>query len=42
MQEIYANAIQVVVWLGRGAEGDARAFELLQNLKFVLNGQDDS
>jgi hypothetical protein len=42
MQEIYANATQVVVWLGRGAEGDARAFELLQNLKFVLNGQDDS
>lgn len=42
MQEIYANAKQVVVWLGRGAEGDARAFESLQNLRSQLNGQNDS
>ncbi len=42
MQSIYANATQVMVWLGQGAEGDARAFTSLQNLKSVLNGQSDS
>ncbi|TVY80444.1 Heterokaryon incompatibility protein 6 OR allele [Lachnellula suecica] len=42
MQRIYANAIQVVVWLGRGAQDDARSFESLQTLKSVLNGQGDS
>ncbi|KAH7409121.1 heterokaryon incompatibility protein-domain-containing protein [Cadophora sp. MPI-SDFR-AT-0126] len=42
MQEIYANAAQVVIWLGRAAEGDARAFASLQALKSVLIGQDDS
>jgi hypothetical protein len=42
MQEIYANATQVVVWLGRSADGDARAFASLQKLKSQLNGQDNS
>lgn len=42
MREIYANAAQVVIWLGRVAEGDARAFSSLQALKSVLIGQNDS
>jgi hypothetical protein len=42
MQEIYANATRVLVWLGRGAEGDTHAFKSLQNLWTHLNGQDGS
>lgn len=33
MQEIYADATQVVVWLGRSADGDARAFASFQKLR---------
>ena len=42
MQEIYANARQVVVWLGQSSDGDSRAFVSLQSLKTQLNYQDDS
>lgn len=42
MQEIYASAKRVVVWLGPSAEEDARAFSSLQNLKSQWNGKDDS
>ena len=42
MQEIYANARQVVVWLGQSAECDSRAFVSLQMLKSQLNYQDES
>jgi hypothetical protein len=38
MQEIYANAKQVVVWLGPGAEEDARAFGCLKRLLTQLDG----
>ncbi|KAL5329566.1 hypothetical protein ACEPPN_003080 [Leptodophora sp. 'Broadleaf-Isolate-01'] len=39
MQEIYANAKDVVIWLGQGAEGDARAFASLRALESTLAGQ---
>lgn len=42
MQEIYANAKQVVVWLGEAARKDALAFDSLRRLQYQLTGQDES
>ncbi|KAH7354652.1 heterokaryon incompatibility protein-domain-containing protein [Rhexocercosporidium sp. MPI-PUGE-AT-0058] len=39
MQEIYANATQVVIWLGQEAEGDVRAFASLRALESTLAGR---
>ncbi|OCK74060.1 HET-domain-containing protein [Lepidopterella palustris CBS 459.81] len=39
MQEIYANAKQVVVWLGSGTEQDDRALGCLKNISTRMGGE---
>jgi hypothetical protein len=42
MREIYANAKQVVVWLGEAKDNDALAFKSLLRLRVRLSIQEDS
>jgi hypothetical protein len=42
MQEIYAKARQVIVWLGPEREDDNRAFASLESLRSQLDGQENS
>lgn len=42
MQEIYANAKQVIVWLGEGSMKDDLAFHSLRRLRVQLRNQGDS
>lgn len=41
MREIYANARQVIVWLGEGAEVDKEAFALLRRLSSQFAQEDE-